>query len=62
MARLCGIELSKGAIARVVPVVGALISGISTYAFVRMIAEATIHVAARDALHERALAYDDAIS
>lgn len=50
LARICGFELRHTAIARIVPVVGALISGVSTYTFLRMITEAAIHVAARDAL------------
>lgn len=57
LARLCGLELSARAAVRMVPVVGALISGISTYTFVRILTEAAIHVAARDALLTRARAY-----
>lgn len=50
LARVCGFELERTAVARVIPVVGALISGVSTFMFMRMISEAAIHVAARDAL------------
>lgn len=57
LARLCGLELSARAAVRMVPVVGALISGMSTYTFVRVLTEAAIHVAARDALLSRARAY-----
>ncbi len=50
LARLCGIGLSERSVARVVPVGGALLSGMAAYAFIRQVVEASIHVAARDAL------------
>lgn len=58
LARICGFELSHNAIVRMVPIIGALISGVSTYTFMRMITESAIHVAARDALMVRATAYE----
>jgi hypothetical protein len=58
VARLVGLELSTTGAARVIPAVGAVISGISTYAFVRNILDAALHVAARDALVIRQGAYD----
>ena len=50
LARLCGISLSERSIARVVPVGGAILSGVAAYAFIGQIVEAAVHVAARDAL------------
>jgi hypothetical protein len=58
LARLVGLELSQTGMARVIPAVGAVISGVSTYAFVRNILDAALHVAARDALVVRQGAYD----
>ena len=58
LARICGFELSHTAIVRMVPIIGALISGVSTYTFMRMITESAIHVAARDALLVRVNAYE----
>lgn len=58
LARICGFELEHQAIVKVVPVVGALLSGLSTYSFMNMITEAAIHVAARDALLVRAQSYE----
>lgn len=59
LSRLCGVELADSAIVRVVPIVGAVISGVSTYAFMRSVIDAAIHVAARDALMVRVHAYED---
>ena len=58
LARICGFELSHNAIVRMVPIIGALISGVSTFTFMRMITESAIHVAARDALLVRVNAYE----
>ena len=58
VARFCGMELSENAIARAVPLVGAIISGMSTYAFMSKIIDAAIHIAARDALMVRANVYE----
>jgi hypothetical protein len=58
LARLCGIGLSERAVARVVPVGGAILSGIAAYAFIGQVVEAAIHVAARDALLRRVGAGD----
>ena len=49
LARILGMELSHTQITRVVPLVGAVISGVSTWIFMRKIIETAIHVAARDA-------------
>jgi hypothetical protein len=57
LARLIGLELSATATARVIPVVGAVVAGMSTYVFVKNILDAAIHVAARDALIERRETY-----
>jgi hypothetical protein len=58
LARLAGLELSATGMARAIPAVGAVISGVSAYAFVRNILDAALHVAARDALVVRQGAYD----
>ncbi len=58
LARVCGFELQHQAIVKIVPMLGALLSGMSTYAFMNMITEAAIHVAARDALLVRAQSYE----
>ena len=58
LARLCGFELQHQTAVKIVPVIGALLSGLSTYAFMHMITEAAIHVAARDALIVRAQSYE----
>ncbi len=53
LARLCGISLSERSIARVVPVGGAILSGVAAYAFIGQIVDAAVHIAARDALLRR---------
>lgn len=58
LARLCGFELQHQTAVKIVPMIGALLSGLSTYAFMHMITEAAIHVAARDALLVRAQSYE----
>ena len=58
LARLCGFELQHTAAARMVPVIGAMLSGVSTYTFMRAIRESAIHVAARDALLVHVTHYD----
>jgi len=60
VARLCGMELTQAGAARAVPIIGAVLSGLSTYRFIDTVVDAAIHVAARDALMERAHAYEDA--
>ncbi len=60
-ARVVGLSLGDRAVARVVPVVGALIAGVSTYAFMRAISDAAIHIAAREALLRRVMAYEQGV-
>ncbi|MEM1347577.1 MAG: hypothetical protein AAGI01_03410 [Myxococcota bacterium] len=60
VARLCSMELTRAGAARAVPILGAVLSGLSTYMFIDTIADAAIHVAARDALMERAHVYEGA--
>lgn len=50
LARICGIGLSQGALAKLVPVGGAVVAAASTYAFMESIIDAAIHLAAREAL------------
>jgi hypothetical protein len=50
LARICGIGLSQGAIAKLVPVGGAVVAAASTYAFMEGIIDAAIHLAAREVL------------
>jgi hypothetical protein len=50
LARLCGIGLSQGALAKLVPIGGAVVAAASTYAFMESIIDAAIHLAAREAL------------
>lgn len=59
LARYVGVELSHAGAARVVPIVGAVLRGASTYWFVRSITDAAIHVAARDALLVRRHTYEE---
>ena len=58
ISRLCGMQLSEQRIARAVPILGAVVSGVSTYAFMSKIIDTAIHIAARDALVVRANVYD----
>lgn len=58
ISRLCGMQLSEQRIARAVPILGAVLSGVSTYAFMSKIIDTAIHIAARDALVVRANVYD----
>lgn len=53
IARFCGAELSQRSAARMVPLLGAALSGVTTYTFVRSIVDAAIHIAARDELMRR---------
>jgi hypothetical protein len=50
LARICGIGLSQGALAKLVPIGGAVVAAASTYAFMESIIDAAIHLAAREAL------------
>lgn len=58
VARIVGMELNQSTIVRLVPVVGAMISGASTWVFMRKIIDTAVHVAARDALLVRATVYE----
>lgn len=58
IARIVGFELTHTAAAKMVPLLGAILSGASTYHFISMITDAAIHVAARDALLVRYQSYD----
>lgn len=49
-ARLLGLSLSKRQIVKIVPVGGAIISGLTAAGFIKDIREAAIHLASRDAL------------
>jgi hypothetical protein len=53
-SRLLGLSLSKRQLVKVVPVGGALLSGLSAAGFIRDIREAAIHLASRDALLAKA--------
>ena len=58
VARIVGMELNQSTIVRLVPIIGAVISGASTWVFMRKIIDTAIHVAARDALLVRASVYE----
>lgn len=60
LARVVGMELGQDTIVKLVPLVGAMISGVSTWVFMRKIIDTAIHVAARDALMVRAAVYEQA--
>lgn len=53
LARICGIGLSSGTMAKMVPIAGAVVAGTSTYAFMKSILDAAVHLAARHALLTR---------
>ena len=59
VGRMCGFEISQTAVAKVVPVVGAVLSGMSTYSFMKRITEAALHICARDALIMRAQSLEE---
>ena len=50
LARICGIGLSQGALAKLAPIGGAVVAAASTYAFMESIIDVAIHLAAREAL------------
>lgn len=53
LARLCAIGLSKGGMAKLIPIAGAVISVASTAVFMQRILDAAVHLAARKALLKR---------
>ena len=59
IGRMCGFEISQSSLANVVPGVGAVLSGLSTYSFMTRITEAALHICARDALILRAQSLEE---
>jgi hypothetical protein len=53
LARLCGYGLNQRQLAKLIPIGGAVLAGISTYAFMESILDAASHLAAREALLRR---------
>ncbi len=54
LGRICGIELSQRQLAKVVPVAGAVLSGVAAYTFISDVTHTAIHLAMREHLVERA--------